>query len=98
MIEKPDDIKSIDDRIQKIKNKEEMDNKHSDFSNWAIGLQISIELVSGVIVGYGVGYILNEIFDLNDIFVICLTILGGIAGFFNVERYLKKPDNEKTKR
>ncbi len=98
MLKKPDDIKSIDERIEKLKNKENKKDKHSEFSNLSIGMQVCIELVSGVIVGYAVGHILKVVFDLNIIFVICLTIMGGIAGFLNVARYLKKTEDENIKR
>jgi F0F1-type ATP synthase assembly protein I len=51
-------------------------------------------LVSGVIVGCGIGYMLNEIFDFGSIFLISSTILGGMAGILNVSRYLKQMQQE----
>ena len=98
MQEKPSDIKSIEERVNALKNKDNEEKKRADVYNFSIGIQISIELVSGIITGGAIGYMLKEIFDLNIIFVVCLTILGGIAGFFNVARYLKSINDKDVKR
>jgi ATP synthase protein I len=51
-------------------------------------MRICIELVSGVIVGASIGYILDEVFDFRFIFLLTFTILGGAAGIINVIRYV----------
>ena len=96
----PEDIKSIDDRVSKLverKNISSKDDKHTDFSNIALGLQIAIELVSGTIVGMGIGYLLDKIFAFNFIFLVLFTILGGVAGIINVVRYVKQVNANKDK-
>lgn len=93
MISDKEKIKEIDRKISLIKNKNS--DKHSKFYTLSTGLHISIELVSGVIVGFCVGYTLNELFDFGRVFLISLTIMGGIAGFFNVARYLKHEEEDK---
>ena len=54
-----------------------------------MGLNIAIELVSGTFVGLSIGYILDELFDFDSIFLIIFTIMGGLAGLLNVTRYIK---------
>jgi len=62
-----------------------------------MGLQIAIELVSGTIVGMGIGYLLDKIFAFNFIFLVLFTILGGVAGIINVVRYVKQVNANKDK-
>ena len=87
----PKYLQKLDEKIQNMKKRgNDNKNKHTKFSQISIAGQITIELVSGVVVGYGIGYMLNEIFDFGSIFLISLTILGWLAGILNVSRYLKQ--------
>ena len=93
------DVQRLDKKIQEMKQKGfcRSKNKHAKFFQTSIAMQIVIELVSGVVVGAGIGYILNEIFDFGLFFLISLIILGGIAGCLNVSRYIKQQEKEKDK-
>lgn len=88
-------IKEIEKRISLLKGKDKQRNGGLRDDLLSVGLQVSVELVSGVIVGFCVGYTLNEVFDFGPVFLICMTILGGFAGFFNVARYLKQIEKSK---
>ena len=93
------DIQSIEERIALLRKKKEngaIPNKDTKVSQTIKGLQISIELVSGVIVGGSIGYILDEMFDFGRTFLVFMTILGGFAGLLNVVRYLNKTLNTKA--
>lgn len=94
MPEIPQDIQEIDKRIKAIKarKKETKDDDKGEYSHVAIVFQMAVELVSGVIVGASIGYILDEMFDFKFICLLIFTIFGGIAGMVNVIRYLKKVD------
>ena len=97
MHKKPQDIEEIDKRIDALKaktiNKDESDN--SRFPQVAIAFQSAIEMLSGVLIGIGIGYILDEIFDTKFIFLLIFTIFGCMAGLVNIARYLKKIDEER---
>ena len=90
-------IDDIDKRILLLKNKDKTDISKENISLLSVGTQVCIELVSGLIVGGGVGYILNEVFDFGKVFLICMVILGGFAGFLNIARYLKSIENKEDK-
>ena len=95
------DIQSIEERIALLRKKKENDaipNRHTKSSQTIKGLQISIELVSGVIVGGSIGYILDEMFDFGSTFLVFMIILGCFAGLLNVVRYLNKTLNTKEDR
>lgn len=97
----PEDIKDIGNRISKLKKDKkylsESDNNYTELSRLSIGLQIAIELVSGTIVGAGIGFLLDKLFDFEFLFLVLFTILGGIAGFMNVINYIKHVNNHKEK-
>jgi len=95
----PKDIKEIDDRITAIKakniNKVNKIPEKAEASPIVMVFQIAVEMVSGVFVGMGIGYILDEVFDFNYLFLLIFTIFGGMAGILNVSRYLSKQDESK---
>lgn len=95
----PDDIKRLEERINKIKQQEKearKDKPESDFAYAAkTGFRVGTELVSGVVVGAAVGYVLDRIFDSRPLLLIIFLFLGGVAGFLNVYRFVKNEDDKK---
>jgi len=90
------DIEEIEKRISVLKEQKDIQSKkHTNFSQTSIGLNIVIELVSGTFVGASIGYIIDELFDFDSIFLIIFTIMGGLAGLLNVARYIKIIDTNK---
>ncbi len=97
----PEDIKTLEKKIAKIKNKtsekENNENKHTNFSQIAIGLRLGVELASGTVIGAALGYMLNEIFDFKFVLLVIFTIFGGCAGMLNAYRYIKSLDKDGEK-
>lgn len=97
MSEIPNDIQEMAERIQK--KKEEIGQRSGNvISNKSLGavsaFQVSVELISGVLIGAGIGYILDELFDFHSVLLLTFIILGGFAGMLNVYRYVKKIDEQ----
>lgn len=94
----PEDIKQMDERIRKLKAKENLAHKgqqETDYSRAGkIGFRIGTELISGVLVGGAIGYLLDKIFETRPILLIIFLFLGGIAGFLNVYRFVKSIENQ----
>ena len=98
MTSKPDDIQQIEKRIQKLKTTngkraEESQEKQFIYA-YQIGSRIAAELVSGVLVGAGLGYLLDKLCNTAPLQLIIFLILGGIAGFLNVYRFVKNQDRK----
>lgn len=53
-------------------------------------LQIGVELLSGVIVGVGLGLILDHWLDTKPLFLIIMFFLGSVTGVYNVFKITKK--------
>ena len=97
MQKKPLDIEEIDKRISELKSRAESKDKGdtTKVSQISVAFQSAIEILSGVLIGIGIGYILDELFDTKFIFLLIFTIFGFIAGLVNTARYLKKIDEER---
>ena len=98
MTSKPDDIQQIEKRIQKLKTTngkraEESQEKQFIYA-YQVGSRIAAELISGVLVGAGLGYLLDKLCNTAPLQLIIFLILGGIAGFLNVYRFVKNQDRK----
>lgn len=95
----PQDVKLMNKRIQDFKSGEKQKTKPQTnkkfISAYQIGTRVAAELVSGVLVGAGLGYLLDKLFGSEPILLIILLILGGAAGFLNVYRFVKSEESRK---
>jgi len=59
-----------------------------DKNDGALGLafRVSIELVSGVSIGFGIGWLLDGWLGTRPWFMLAFIMLGGVAGMLNVYR------------
>ena len=81
-------IKELSQKISSLKQKQQPLAQTTTPSAQAI--QIIIEIISGIIVGLSIGYILDELFDTKGVCLLVFTIIGGAAGIINVSRYMHK--------
>ena len=56
----------------------------------SIGLKISMDLISSIIVGVLIGLGLDKIFLTKPIFFIIFLVLGIITGFYSLFKTMKK--------
>ncbi len=94
----PDDIKRLEQKISELKEKESALSGHkrnqSEFVRVSrIGLRIGVELFSAVIVGAGIGYLLDNAFNTKPWMLVVFLFFGGAAGILNVYR-LSQKENE----
>ena len=95
MTETSEEIKKLAKKIEMMKNKSSSKEPVRSVSLGAQAVRICIELISGVVVGSSIGYILDEVFDFRFIFLLTFTILGGAAGIINVIRYISSVNRQK---
>ena len=76
------------DRLeQKLKKPKTNYYKNNGYS---IGLKISLDLISSIIVGALIGYGLDKIFLTKPVFFIIFLVLGIITGFYSLFKTVKK--------
>ena len=100
MKKKTDDIKQIEARIANLQKKEQQVRKNvlgeSDFVfATKTGFRVGTELLSGVVVGAGLGYVLDMYLQTKPWMLIVFLLLGFAAGFLNVYRFVKSEENKK---
>lgn len=90
----PDDLERLDREIASLKQKEmPVYRKGKAFGHASnLGLRIGAELLSAVIVGSAIGYVIDEVFATKPWFLVVFLFFGGAAGFVNVYRLSKKED------
>ena len=95
----PDDLKSLEERINKQRAVEKAARKDSPESEFSYatktGFRVGTELISGVLVGAALGYFLDKLFDTQPVLLIVCLFFGGAAGFLNVYRFVKNEDRSK---
>jgi ATP synthase protein I len=62
----------------------------------AVGMRAASELVAGVIVGAGLGYLLDQQFGTKPLLLIILMVFGMAAGFVNIARLGLRPTVHKA--
>lgn len=93
-----EDIPSLDELDRKISEAQRRalgDDKPRNTSGGAMNL--TIELISGLLAGLVIGYYIDSWFNTKPIFLIICFILGFCGAFLNIVRSTNKPDNDGNK-
>ena len=70
------------------KNNEVMSNKKETGAGF--GFKISTEIIAALVVGVGIGLIVDNYFNTKPIGLIIFFIFGALAGFLNVYRVMRR--------
>ena len=91
------DFKEISTRLKIAKKNikvEEEKKSGSNATSFGKALKISTELVSAVVVGSTIGFLLDSWFDTKPLLIICFFVLGAVSGIRNVIKVAKKMQNK----
>lgn len=90
----------LEARIEAAKKAGEPEKRHQDehYSQAQQGWRMVIELVAGLLIGFGMGYGLDALFGTLPIFLIPFTLLGFVAGVRTMMRTAQEFQDEKTGR
>lgn len=74
-------LKQLEARIAAARKAEDV-GRHQDehYSKAQQGWRMVIEMVAGVLIGFGIGYGLDALFGTIPIFLVLFTLLGFVAG------------------
>ncbi len=78
----PDRLQALEKRLQQVKGKEPppKTNTVKGFSQGEVAWMMVIELVTGMLLGMGIGYGLDVLFGTLPIFLIIFSLFGFAAG------------------
>lgn len=93
----PEDLKKLDEKIRKMnglqpQGRQGVRQKHSAASR--IGVAIAADLIAGVLVGTGIGYMLDKLFGTKPVLLAVFVLFGGAAGFLNMYRTVKEEEKK----
>lgn len=86
---------SLEKKISKLRGQENPESD-SEQNPHSIGWRIATELLAGVIVGFGIGYLLDEVFGTSPLFLIIFLLIGVAASFLNVYRVAITDEGDKN--
>lgn len=95
----PEDIRKLNARIDEFKQQHLDPDKKPQVKSAATahtvtGFQISAELIAGVLVGAGIGYLIDDIFNTRPWGLTVFLIFGGLAGILNIYKTFKSNDGK----
>ncbi len=80
------------DGLKKLEKKNENKNKVNGAS---FGFKISTEIIAALVVGVGIGLIVDNYFNSKPIGLIIFFIFGALAGFLNVYRVMRRIEKQR---
>jgi ATP synthase protein I len=96
-------MNNIDDKITKLKEKIEVieDKKLSELSKKkesgaGFAFKISTELIAALVVGVGMGLIVDNFLGTKPFGLIIFFILGSFAGFLNIYRVMRRIEKQQN--
>jgi len=85
--------KKID--LYNVKNNKQQNNINRSGSR--LGLRLSTEIVAALIIGVGIGIVVDNYFNTKPFGLIIFFILGSLAGFLNVYRVMRQIEKQNSK-
>ena len=80
----------LKEKIKIIEEKNKNVRKNNSSENLNVGIRISIDLVSTIVVSILIGLGIDKIFSTHPIFFIIFLLLGIITGLYNIIRQIIK--------
>ena len=81
------DLKKIKRRIAKLEDKPNFSRHQTHWGAWfSLGWRVALEWTVAVLVGYGIGTLLDHWLGLEPWGLIVFLLLGNIAGLLNIYR------------
>jgi ATP synthase protein I len=92
-------LAELEERLQKARRRggETPQAKRSD-SSLGVALRLSFDIIAAVVVGAGMGWLLDRWFGTAPFLFIVFFFLGAAAGFLNVIRAARKMDEKEAER
>ena len=93
MVDK-DKLKELKDRIETAKSSNTPNTKKNKESGAGFGFKISTEIIAALVVGVGIGLIVDKYLGTKPFGLIIFFIFGALAGFLNVYRVMRRIEKQ----
>tara|TARA_Y100001970_G_scaffold133876_1_gene164951 strand:- start:562 stop:843 length:282 start_codon:yes stop_codon:yes gene_type:complete len=89
-----DKLKQLKERIDTAETSNSPPPKQKKQSGAGFGFKISTEIIAALVVGVGIGLIVDKYLDTKPFGLIIFFIFGAIAGFLNVYRVMRRIEKQ----
>ena len=87
-------IAELKEKIENIEQNKQNVSQPKKQSGAGFGFKISTELVAALVVGVGIGLLVDNYLDTKPFGLIIFFILGAFAGFLNVYRVMRRIEKQ----
>ena len=87
-------IKELKERIETAKSSNTSPTKKNKVSGAGFGFKISTEIIAALVVGVGIGLIVDKYLGTKPFGLIIFFIFGALAGFLNVYRVMRRIEKQ----
>ena len=87
-------IRKLKDRIETAKSLNTPNTKKNKESGAGFGFKISTEIIAALVVGVGIGLIVDKYLGTKPFGLIIFFIFGALAGFLNVYRVMRRIEKQ----
>ena len=89
-----DKLQDLKDRIETAKSSNTPNIKKNNESGAGFGFKISTEIIAALVVGVGIGLIVDKYLGTKPFGLIIFFIFGALAGFLNVYRVMRRIEKQ----
>ena len=87
-------LQKLKERIQTAKSINKSQQKTKKESGAGFGFKISTEIIAALVVGVGIGLIVDKYLGTKPFGLIIFFIFGALAGFLNVYRVMRRIEKQ----
>ena len=88
-------LRELKDRIETAKSSNTPNTKKNKESGAGFGFKISTEIIAALVVGVGIGLIVDKYLGTKPFGLIIFFIFGALAGFLNVYRVMRRIEKQR---
>jgi len=88
-------LEELGKKINNLNDKDKNIKSSKKESGAGFGFKISTEIIAALVVGVGIGLIVDNYFNTKPIGLIIFFIFGALAGFLNVYRVMRRIEKQK---
>ena len=88
-------LENLKEKIDNLQHNKEKKSVSKRNSGAGFGFKISTEIVAALIVGVGIGLLVDNYFNTKPFGLIIFFVLGAFAGFLNVYRVMRRIEKQK---
>ena len=83
-------LENLKQKLDKIQSSKTNKSQKQKETGAGFGFKISTEIIAALVVGVGIGLIVDNYFNTKPFGLIIFFILGALAGFLNVYRVMRR--------